>query len=135
MKKERKFLVTLNEHQLMLIADCLEDLHRFMCGQMDMFNTTSRLESKYSNELRGMLKDLKPLVTPELPYRSEYDWCGSECPNRHQQKFIAETYYLYREIVHQVINSKGEDMSWNVYRSETLRCEDSGEPIQIKEIK
>lgn len=45
--------------------------------------------------------------------------------------FIARSYYLYREIYHQHNLAEGID---NVYTSETLRCADSGEPIQVKVI-
>lgn len=51
-------------------------------------------------------------------------------------KDIAETYYLYREIYHQLTleAAKGSDMSWNVYLGETLTCSESGEPIKVERI-
>lgn len=29
---ERKYTITLTEHQMMLIANCVEDIHRFLAG-------------------------------------------------------------------------------------------------------
>ena len=46
-------------------------------------------------------------------------------------RFIARSYHLYREIYHQHNLAEGID---NVYTSETLRCKDSGESIQVKVI-
>lgn len=132
MKQKRKFEVTLNEHQLRLISQCVEDCHRFMGGQMELFNTISHLDHENFMELRDKLEELKPLVTPYLPRNAYYGWNGGTCPNEHQRKFLAETYYIYREILHQLTDPKD---TWNVYSGSTLRCEDSGEPIQIKEIK
>ena len=82
-------------------------------------------------ELCKKLYDLKPLVTPGLGRGASYGWNGSSCPNEEQRKFIAQSYYLYREIYHQHNLAEGID---NVYTSETLRCADSGEPIQVKVI-
>ena len=48
------------------------------------------------------------------------------------RKFLAETYYIYREILHKLTDPKD---TWNVYTGETLRCADSGEPITIKEMQ
>lgn len=82
-------------------------------------------------ELHKKLYDLQPLVTPRLGRGASYGWNGSNCPNEVQRKFIAQSYYLYREIFHQHNLAEG---IINVYTSETLRCADSGEPIQIKVI-
>lgn len=83
-----------------------------------------------------MLKDVYPLVVPELfrehGLNASYGWDGSTCPNKHQKKFLAETYYIYRELRHQLtIRDKKQD--YDVYHSETLTCKDSGEPIIIEE--
>ena len=51
-------------------------------------------------------------------------------------KDIAETYYLYREIYHQIVLEKAKhmDMSWNVYLDGTLTCDESGKPIKVERI-
>ena len=128
----KKYQVTLTEQQLRLIAECVEDCHRFMAGQVDMHNITSRLDNYH--EIYEKLQEVKPLVTPELPWNASYGWNGNACPNKHQGKFISQTYPIYREILH-FFACQQKDNDWNVYRSETLTCEEGGEPIKIKEIK
>ena len=126
MSKNRKYTITLTEHQMMLIANCVEDIHRFLAGQTELANATSLLDNH--REVTDSLRRLQPLVTPELPMGASYGWSGGTCPNEHQRRMIAETYYLYREMLHQYTLTNGHK---NVYSSETLRCEESGEPIMI----
>lgn len=122
----KKYTVTLNEEQLMLIANCLDDLHRFACGDTELMQTSLALD--LSNDSRRKLHDLHDIVTPELDSGQSYDWAGNGCKNETQRKFIAQTYYLYREMLHQVALAN----NWNnVYSSPTLRCEDSGEEIAV----
>lgn len=121
-KKEQKYRLTVTEHQLRLIAACLEDLHRFMGGQMELFNTAACLEDYC--ELRDKLKELQPLVTPHLPSNSSYGWNGGSCDNVNQRKFLAETYCIYREILHRLTVDHGID---NVYASSTPTCKEGGE--------
>ena len=117
-----------------MIADCVEDCHRFMGGQVELYNCTSMLDNMH--QLHDKLKEVYPLVVPELykQYgycRASYGWSGGDCPNEFQRRFMAQSYYLYREIRH-FFALKQE--SWNTYHSETLRCTDSGEPIKIEEV-
>ena len=132
--KEKQYRITLSESQLHMIADCLEDCHRFMGGQVELYNCTSMLDNMH--QLHDKLKEVYPLVVPELykQYgycRASYGWSGGDCPNEFQRRFMAQSYYLYREIRH-FFALKQE--SWNTYHSETLRCTDSGEPIKIEEV-
>lgn len=127
----KKYIVTLNEHQLRLISQCVEDLHRFYGGQMELWNTAPMLDHENFMKLRDKLNELKPLVTPQLRINESYDWAGNTCPNKHQRKFLAETYYIYREILHKLTDPND---TWNVYSCPTLRCEESGEPIKIEEV-
>lgn len=122
----RHYTITLNEEQLMLISNCVEDIHRFLCGQMEMSNTTSVL-TRYK-PVRDILKEIKPFVAPCLWAGQSYDWSGNGCHNESQRKMIARTYYLYREMLHQYNLANNYQ---NVYSSPTIRCEDSGEPIKI----
>ena len=133
--KEKKWRIELTEHQLMLMAKCVEDCSRFISGQMGLSNSTSCL--KHCRHLGEELHTLQPFVTPELGRGASYGWNGGSCPNDHQRKFIAETYYLYREIYHQVTldKAKDKDMDWNVYLGETLTCKDSGEPIKVERVE
>lgn len=68
--KDQKWRIEVTEHQLRLMAQCIEDCHRF------------------------------------------YGWNGGSCPNDNQRKLLAETYYLYREIYHQlnIEAAKNKDM-------------------------
>ena len=133
--KEKKWRIELTEHQLRLIANCVEDCHRFIGGQMELSNSTACL--KHGRHLGEELSTLQAFVTPELERGASYGWNGGHCPNKFQRKFIAETYYLYREIYHQLTldAAKHKDMGWNVYLSETLTCKESGEPIKVKKIE
>ena len=131
-KKENKWRIELTEHQLMLMARCVEDIHRFIGGQMKLSNSTACL--KHTHDLWDKLNELQPLVTPELGRGAAYGWNGGTCPNDNQRKFLAETYYLYRRIYEATTKerAKTEDFPFgNVYLGETLRCKDSGEPITI----
>ena len=133
--KEKKWRIELTEHQLMLMAKCVEDCSRFISGQMELSNSTSCL--KHCRHLGEELHTLQPFVTPELGRGASYGWSGGSCPNDNQRKFIAETYYLYREIYHQVTldKAKDKDMDWNVYLGETLTCNECGEPIKVERIE
>jgi hypothetical protein len=135
-KTEKKYRITLSERQLYRVIECVEDIHRFIGGQVEMYNATCMLDNMH--ELHNkMRKEIYPLVVPELyrqhGFNASYGWDGSTCPNKHQKKFLAETYYLYRELLHQLtlMRNSGE---YNVYNSPTLTCEDSGEPIMLEEL-
>lgn len=122
----RKYTITLTEHQMMLIANCVEDISRFLAWRTELWNTTSVLDN--SRDVRYRMAEMAKVVTPELDRGMNYDWTGNNCPNEHQKKMIAQTYYLYREMQHQYTLANGHK---DVYSSETLRCEESGEPIKI----
>ena len=102
---------------------------------MELSNSTVCLERYF--ELKEELGKLQPLVTPMLVRGASYGWNGGICPNEDQRKFLAETYYLYREIYHQLTleAAKHKDMCWNVYLGDTLTCKDSGEPIKVERIE
>jgi hypothetical protein len=112
------------------MANCIEDCCRFLTGQTELWNTTSQLGLRYL-QLRDKLEELHSLVTPDLPKNASYGWSGSDCPDENQKKKIAETYYLYRTMLYALHK---DDEDWNVYKSPALRCEDSGEVIEIKKV-
>ena len=133
--EQKKWRIELTEHQLRLIANCVEDCHRFIGGQMELSNSTACL--KHCRHLGEKLATLQPFVTPELERGASYGWNGGSCPDENQRKFIAETYYLYREIYHQIVLEKAKhmNMSCNVYLDETLTCDESGEPIKVERVE
>ena len=112
----------------MLIDGCVEDCHRFACGQTELWHTSSQFDSKNRAELRTQLQNLQSLVTPELGRGASYDWAGNGCEDLFQRKFIAKTYAIYREILHKVVNN-------GVYASPTLRCDEGGELPIIEEVE
>lgn len=131
-----KYKIELTEEQLMLMANCVEDCHRFAAGQAELTNTTSVL--KNSRELQNILQGLECLIVHEPMRGSSYGWSGQSCPDKYQREFIAKTYYLYREIYHQVISERHRRQGgyeWNVYIDATLRCKDSGEKIKVTPIE
>ena len=79
---EQKYTLTVTESQLRLIADCVEDMSRFMGGQRELWNATSRLDNFI--ELKERLDDLHSLVTSELPRNASYGWNDGGCPNKNQ---------------------------------------------------
>ena len=133
--KQKKWRIELTEHQLRLIANCVEDCHRFIGGQMELSNSTACL--KHGRHLGEELSTLQAFVTPLLERGASYGWNGGSCPDDNQRRFIAETYYLYREIYHQLTleAAKHKDMDWNVYLGETLTCKESGEPIKVERVE
>lgn len=132
---KRSYKIELTEHQLMLMAQCVEDCHRFIAGQMKLDNSTSILKS--FRELKDNLQGLQSLVTPLLEHGASYGWNGGGCTDDTQRRFIAETYYLYREIYHKITveRNKTDNLGFNVYLGETLRCKESGEPIKIEVVE
>ena len=130
----KRYTLEVNENQLRLIAQCIEDLNRFYSGQMGLSNTANILDTKRKVMMQDRLDELKAIVTPDIN-DGYYGWsesgCG-RCGNEIQRKFLTESYYLYREIYHQLVNP---DDTWSVYNGDTLQCADSGEPIIVKEVK
>ena len=125
----KKYRITLTKEQLMLIANCVEDCHRFACGETDLHNTISRIENINKRiELRRRLWILPRLIDSELPPNATYDWAGNGCKDEYQRKFIAKTYTIYREILHKVVNN-------GVYAYPTLTCEEGGELPIIEEVE
>lgn len=134
MKKQRKYTLTVTEDQLLLIAQCVEDCHRFAAGQMEMQNTTCMTRDMH--EFQKKLRELQHYMTPELREGSSYKWSGIGCPDEYQRKFIARTYCIYREILHRLhtINRKPSD-DWDVYNNPTLTCEEGGPLPVIETVK
>ena len=124
----KKYRITLTEEQLILISNCVEDCHRFACGETELWNTTSAFNIKERKELKDWLQCLQPLVTPELSRGASYGWNGTGCKDEHQRKFIAKTYVIYREILYKIVNN-------GVYKYPTLTCEEGGELPIIEEVQ
>lgn len=121
---DRRWLVELTERQLRDVIDCVESLHRFACGQMELDAATRLIpDTARMHEMRERLGELQNLMTPDLAYGSSHPWNGGRCPDPAQRDFIARTYPLYRELRHILTLDRGLD---NVYSGETLTC---GHPL------
>ena len=46
--QEKKFRITVSESQLRMISACVEDIHRFMSGDLDLYNCTSMLDDMHA---------------------------------------------------------------------------------------
>lgn len=128
--KEQKYTLTVTESQLQLIAQCVEDCHRFAAGQMELSNTTSLVHGENLHQIRFGLRELQPFMTGG----EEYSWNGYECPDESQRKFIAQTYCIYREIIHRLTVDDG-NKEWSVYAQPTLTCDESGPLPKIEKTK
>lgn len=124
----KKYQVILTEEQLMLIAKCVEDCHRFACGQTELNNTMGVLWSPHRFEVKERLRMLSKYVNPDLLPHQSYSWDGYGCKDKNQREFIAKTYAIYREILHKIIND-------GVYKYRTLTCEEGGQVPIIEEIE
>lgn len=127
-----KYQITCSQEQLMMIANTVEDWHRFLAGQCEMQNATMLLPTINGIGARDALdKFVRPHIVPELGRGSYYKLDGGSCPNEHQRKAIAMSYGIYREILHFMAVQNNRD---NVYSSKTMTCDEQGELIKIKQI-
>ncbi len=124
----RKWIIEVTEQQLYDIINDVEDIHRFLAGQMELHNATAYVKPcENMHELRNKLRDLQPLVTPELERGASYDWAGTHCPNDAQRDKIRRSYAEYRDLRHCIEKFRNRD-AWNVYQRETLTC---GVPLAV----
>lgn len=133
--KEKKYTITCTEKQLHMIADAVEDWHRFLAGQCELSNATSLIQStKDMHQCRELLDtQVRPYIVPELVSRgSSYSWDGGDCPNPYQRKAIAMSYGIYRQILH--FFALKSNNGYNVYNSPTLTCTEQEGLIKIEEV-
>ena len=132
----KKYTITLTEEQMRLIAEGMEDYHRFLAGECRMANATQYVKPVAAmHQLRDDMERLAhPLITPDLPLNSAYDWAGTHCPNDHQRKAIAMSYMIYREILHHFAMQRPQTV-WNCLQDPTLTCEEQGPLIKIQEVE
>lgn len=128
----KKYTITLTEEQMRLIAEGMEDYHRFLSGECRMANAT-----QYANDIINLREELEMVAHDRMSHGlreySYYDWSGCHCPNDHQRKAIAMSYMIYREILHHFAMQHPKDI-WNCLQDPTLTCEEQGGLIEIKEI-
>lgn len=119
-----------------LVAEGMEDYHRFLAGECRMMNATQYV--KPSQDMHNLRENLEMVahirMAPNEPYGSSYDWAGNHCLNEHQRKAIAMSYMIYREILHIFAMQHPNDV-WNTYQNATLTCEEQGPLIKIEEVQ
>lgn len=131
----KKYTITLTEEQMRLIAEGMEDYHRFLAGECRMANATQYVQpAQDMHNLRDNLEMVAHMrMSHNLPYGSSYDWAGTHCPDDHHRKAIAMSYMIYREILHHFAMQRPKD-TWNCLQNQTLTCEDQGPLIKIEEV-
>jgi len=124
----KRYNIELNEDQLLLVANCLEDISRFASGQCEMRYTIGKIlhelsfdeKIKRRNCVEKLLKKSKGVLLPNIAYDVYKGYDSSE--------FIGNTYQIYRSILHQL----AIDNNWNnVYSSPSLPSGNMGE-VKIK---
>lgn len=124
----RKWIIEVTEQQLYDIINDVEDIHRFLAGQTELDNAMTYIEPRKNRfELQDKLRNLQPLVTPELDCGSSYDWAGNHCPNEEQREKIKRGYAIFRNLRHCIEKYRKHD-DRNVYQYETLTC---GVPLAV----
>lgn len=113
-----------------LVSFCLEDLSRFASGQWELRYTIEEMlrglpfdeQMKRRDKVEELLKKVKIILLPELPYNGSKGYNGSD--------FIGNTYQIYRTILHKL----AIDNNWNnVYSSPSLPSGNMGS-ISISDV-
>ena len=132
----KKYTITLTEEQMRLIAEGMEDYHRFLAGECRMTNATQYV--KHASDMHYLRNKMEehahPIMTPKLHRGSYYKWSGGSCPNQYQRKAIAMSYIIYREILHHFAMQRPQTV-WDCLQDPTLTCEEQGPLIKIEEVK
>lgn len=125
-RKNRKWLIECTEEQLLQIANCVEDISRFISGQPQLMSCLTLFDN--CNEIgEQMLREITPKLNPELQGAS-YGWSGGRCPNDYQRKEIATSYCTYKSIRKAI----SEEYDHNdVHCGEILTCEEGGAPMKV----
>ena len=108
----KKYKIELTEEQMLLIANCLEDVSRFASGQWEMKYTIEQMvkdlpieeQIKRCDEAEELLRQTKRVLLPEMFDNASKKYNATN--------FIGNTYQIYRTILHQI----AIDNNWdNVY--------------------
>jgi len=127
----KKYKIELTEEQMLLVANCLEDISRFASGQWEMRFTIEEMvrglefdeainRKRKSEEL---LNEVKRVLLPSTPNNASKSYNGSD--------FIGNTYQIYRTILHCIAVENNWD---NVYSSPALESGTMG-TVKIEKMK
>ena len=128
---QKIYQITLSEDQLRLIANCIEDCHRFASGQLTDSHTIEEILSELPNDEVIMmqsdidyhLKQLKKVLFQNLQPNEFKNYNGSE--------FLGNTYHIYRSILHRLAIDNTLN---NVYSSSFLHSGNMG-AVRIEQIE
>ncbi|EKN09846.1 hypothetical protein HMPREF1076_04093 [Parabacteroides goldsteinii CL02T12C30] len=123
MEQSNLYQITVNRDQLLLIANCLEDICRFAAGQPELYNTILHLlarhddSGKKKNEIEAHLYKIKKIIYPNLDTDDSYGYDGGNQTDSIRKNLIGNTYQIYYEILHFL----ALDEKWNnVFSGPTL---------------
>lgn len=127
----KKYKIELTEEQMLLVANCLEDISRFASGQWEMRFTIEEMvrglefdeQIKRRDLAEEHLKQTKRVLLPEMHYNGSKSYNGSD--------FIGNTYQIYRTILHCIAVENNWD---NVYSSPALESGTMG-TVKIEKLK
>lgn len=129
-----KYTIEVNKEQLKIIANCLEDVCRFACGQPRLDYTIENIlrnekDISFDEQIRRRnlaeekLEEAKQILFNDLPK----NWgCGYNSTD-----FIGNVYQIYKSILHRL----AIDENWNnVHSAEPLESGNLGKVI-VKPLK
>ncbi len=131
----KRYTIELTEAELMLIANCVEDIHRYAAGEADLLYTHDAVAGHCSTRkiLKEWFKNIQQsLLNPELSTGQCYDYAGNGAPTEQQRKFIADTYQLYRTLRYFKQKASGAKSIVNVYNEPALPVAGCTQPKLIK---
>ena len=127
----KKYKIELTEEQMLLVANCLEDVSRFASGQWEMRFTIEEMVRGLEfdegmqriKKSQDLLNEVKKVLLPELSDNQSKSYNGTE--------FIGNTYQIYRTILHHIAIENNWD---NVYSSPALDSGTMG-TVKIEKLK
>ena len=126
----KRWSIECNEDQLRLIANFVEDITRFECGQPQMMNCLHNFNNG-NKAGEFMLQHITPMLSPELMPAASYGWNGGNSPNQHQRSDIAKGYCVYKSI----LSALAQEYNWdNVHSGTPLTCEEGGPLMKVRPI-
>ncbi len=129
------YRVTLTREQLMLVANCVEDISRFAAGQVELDHTMGELMEdirerhdigeiiKRRQTANGALRVVRDVIHDDLHDGEYVGYNGGGSSRKSRNRLIGNSYQIYREILHRLAVDEGWD---NVYSSDTLPSGDMG---------
>lgn len=125
-----KYVIELSKEQMLLIANCLEDISRFASGQMNLEYTINEMLKTYPlkmqtekyHKTKMLLNQIKKILLPNLLDNENLGYNNSE--------FIGNVYQIYRTILYQL----AIDNNWNNVYSYPALPSGNMSTIKIKKL-